>query len=296
MAYTLSNLLQDVFSKLGKLNVSLATGGSDTTIIDTKLIDLGADDEWKDGIAFVIRDSAGANGAPEGEFNRISGYKNATGVFTVDTAFTTASGSGDTYGYVNSELELQQAIMLANEGLQLLGDIPRIDTTTLDTANNQTEYAMAVAWKRRPFRVDIQGRTDDANDNRWVTAYNWEYIVAAPGSTGLIVFDMQHVSSRDIRVWYMDSHPLLNAYSDVVYEPIQPELAAHAAYLTTLRYMNGLRRGKDDYLREQLNKAEVELDRLMAKFTVEKPGVKPKYKFTNLRDEIVDRWKPVADI
>ena len=168
MAFTLSNMLQGVYKALGQLRVSTATGGSTTTIVDTKRVGTANDDDFRNGVAFVVRDAGGASAAPEGEFNRISAYVDSTGTFTVDTAYTAAPASGDTYAWANQQYPIYEMIQAMNDGLRLLGDVPLVDTTTLDTAAAQTEYAAAVAWKRRrPYRIDIQGRTGDADDNQW---------------------------------------------------------------------------------------------------------------------------------
>ena len=119
MAYYLSNLMQDAYRKMGMLNVSIATGGSDTTIVDSKLAAVGKDDAWKESVMFIVRDSSGV--APENEFNRISAYDAASGTFTVDTAFTAAVASGDTYAYTTPEIKLREMIELANASIQSLG-------------------------------------------------------------------------------------------------------------------------------------------------------------------------------
>ncbi|MBW8012501.1 MAG: hypothetical protein FVQ83_14895 [Chloroflexi bacterium] len=273
MAFNLSNLVQAIYTELGQLTASTATGGSTTTAVDSKLQGQYGDDDWKDGALFVIRDAAGAGAAPEGEFSRISAYDDdgSDGTFTIDS-LTAAIASGDTFGFVNAYYPLHSMIELVNAALRALGDIALVDTTTLDTESSKTEYAAAVAWKRRrPLAVDIQGKTGDGNDNRWVRVYDWDFVPAAPGSTGLIIFKSQPTSSRDIRVWYKDAHPRLSDYDDVVSETITPELAVAVGVERALRWQNSRAGGGDPFLLERWNDAKVELERAKTAFPVWTP-------------------------
>ena len=274
-------MLQGVYKALGQLRVSTATGGSTTTIVDTKRVGTANDDDFRNGVAFVVRDAGGASAAPEGEFNRISAYVDSTGTFTVDTAYTAAPASGDTYAWANQQYPIYEMIQAMNDGLRLLGDVPLVDTTTLDTAAAQTEYAAAVAWKRRrPYRIDIQGRTGDANDNQWLEvshgAGGWYWVPAAAGSTGLIVFDFQPPTSLDMRIWYADRHPVVNAYGDVINERIEPELAVLAGKMKALEWQVARTRGADQFVVQMLNDTKLEFDRRRLEEPIEKPRAKSK--------------------
>ena len=272
----LSDLLQDVYEDLGQLNVSEATGGTTLTIVDTVQTSQHSDDDWKEGVAFITRDAGGANAAPEGEFQRISGYKDSTGTFTVDTAFTDAPVDGDTYAFTDDYYPFRNMIELVNAGLRKLGDIALVDTTTLDSASNQTEYSQALVQKRMPpLYVDYQGRTEDANDNRWHRIYNPDVIPAAPGTTGLYILP-QIVNARDIRVVYLDIHPRLSIYSDPVSEYIHPDLAFAAVLERALSWQNTRLSGNNNFLRERLNDAKVELDRAKIMHPIWQPARRSK--------------------
>ena len=255
----LSNLLQAVYLELGQLQVSTATAGDTTFVTDSKMIGTGGkDDVWKNGAAFIIEDAAGAGAAPEGEYDLITAYDDSTGKFTA--GFTVAPASGDIYGIVSEYYPLYTMIELCNAGLRGLGDLTLIDTTTLDTASNKTEYAAATTWKRRPpQRIDFQGDTTDANDNRWIQVFAWEFIPAAPGTAGLIIFRDQFVADRGIRVWYYDKHPRLNTYADSVAEVIAPELAVATCVERALRWQNSRLGGGDDFLMQRWNDAKQDL-------------------------------------
>ena len=270
MAYDLQELLVDVYQDLGQLTVSTATGGSTTTIIDTKQIGEHGDDSWKDGAAFLVRDTGGA--APEGEMAFITDYTDSTGTFTsAASAWSASPASGDTFGFVNNFYPFHSMIEIANRALASLGEIPLVDTTTLDSATNQTEYTYAIAWKRSPpYRVDIQGRTNDANDNQWRRIRDWEYVPATAGSTALIVLP-QLPTTRDIRIWYRGIHPVLSAATSTLYEGFSQDLIIAVVTEAALRWQNSRLQGGDDFLLQRWNDAKDVLEDAMAKYKMWKP-------------------------
>jgi hypothetical protein len=295
MAFTLSEVLQAMYRYLGQFNVTTATGGSTTTFVDSKQVGLHRDNSWKDGACFVTRDAGGANAAPEGQFARCSTYVNTSGTFTVDTALTAAVASGDTFGFVSSYYPLYQMIQAVNDGLRNLGDMPLVDTTTLDTIAGDTEYAAAVAWKRaRPYRIDIQGRTGDSADNQWEETTDWEWVPAAAGSAGRIIFGHYPLGSRDIRVWYHDRHGVVNAYSDVINERLDPQLAVLAATQEALNWQNSRVQGADPFLLQLSNKCANELEMRLAKTPIQKPKRRPKLLIVGRDDKYLrdDRVRP----
>jgi len=266
------------------------TGGGTTSLIAGNMpTDFAADDDFNNGTAIVIRDSAGAAAAPEGEFNRISDFVASSGTFTVDTAFTAAVASGDMFGFTKPEFDLQTLRRLMNEALQDIGDMPLVDTTTLDSAAQQTEYTWSVAWKRRrPTRIDIQEWTGDANDNRWVQIYDWEPVPAAAGSTGLLIFSRQPITGRDIRVWYVDRHPVVHAFSDKINELIDPELVARSLIFQIRNYQLERDGGQNPAIMHKWNKAKNELLEIKAERPVWKPKRKSRLLVFDLQDQPSD--------
>lgn len=262
MAYLLWNLLADSFAALGRSEVSIATGGTTTTLVDSTFAGQGKDNDYLDGTVIILRDVAGTGAAPEGEFKRISSSTDSSGTLTFD-AMSAAPAAGDTYMRVDSYFTLQNMIKHANAGLRSLGELANVDTVTLDTVTEQTEYTMAVAWKRRePIRIDIQGKTTAANDNKWYPLDDWAYVPASPGSTGLIEFKHQPTANRDLRIWYYEDHPQLTGYNGAVAEVIHPSLAVAATVYEALRWQNARLAGSDKSLIQQLNDAKVEMDRM----------------------------------
>lgn len=281
MAYKLWELLRDAYTELGQLTTGLATGGSTTTIVDTTLVGTGKNDDWKDGAAIVLYDAGGASAAPEGEFKRVSAYVDSTGTLTLESAVSSAIGAGDLYGLVSAYYPLRQMVELTNLALRSLGDMPLVDTTTLDTASNQTEYACAVAWKRRPFRVDIQTNAD-SNDNRWQRTDGWEYIPAAAGTSGLIVFKSQPDDGYDIRVWYYDQHGRVALFSDVINEHISPILITAMLVEKALEWQNSRLGGTDEFLVMRWNDAKNASERARLIYPISKPASFAKSRFAGV--------------
>ena len=259
MAYTsgryhLSNLLQDTYERLGQISTYLATGGSTTTAVNAST---GITDTNLTGTLFVLETTD--NAAPEGEFQRLSAFATSTGTFTVDTAFTAVVGAGDFFRYATPLYPLDSMIQLVNSGLRSLGPLVYVDTTTLDTASNQTEYTAAVEWKYQPIRVDIQTLTGDANDNQWQIISNWRYVPAVGGTAGLIVFDHQPTAVRDLRIWYKEPHARVNTYEDKIHEAIHPDLATSACVERALRWLNGRTGYSDPGFVQAWNESKQEL-------------------------------------
>ena len=87
MSFSLSDCLQRVYTKLGMLNVEIASGGSVTTAVcSNKANDGDKDNLWKNGVLFVIRTTDAAS--PQGKFQRVSSYVASSGTFTIDTTVT----------------------------------------------------------------------------------------------------------------------------------------------------------------------------------------------------------------
>jgi hypothetical protein len=272
MAFTLTLALQGMYRALGQSNTALATDGSTTTVQDSALAGIGKDNDRKNGAIFIVRDAGGANAAPEGEFAGVSGSTAATLLYTLNSTLTAAVASGDRYMYVSGYYPLQEMIGQLNAALRSLGDVPLVDTTTLDTETAKREYTASVIWKRRPpYRIDIQGKTGDSDDNDWIENNAWEYVPAAAGSTGLIIFRDQPIAGRDIRVWYQDSHPEISAYSDKINEILTPDLVIKAAVVEALTWQNDRLSGSDRSIIQRLNDAQNRLAAARAMYPVWKP-------------------------
>ncbi|MHC4278382.1 MAG: hypothetical protein ACYSTI_13850, partial [Planctomycetota bacterium] len=112
--------------------------------------------------------------------------------------------------------------------------------------------------RQPPYQIDLQIITTDANDNKWRKVYDWYYVPAAAGSTGLIVFRDNLPISRDLRIWYKGPHPAVRAYSDVIYEGIHPEWLVAEVVYRALRWRVSRKQGLTEIESQIMNEANVE--------------------------------------
>lgn len=236
----LTHVLQQLYRRLnGK--VTLATGGSTTTAIDTKLsdelADSNEDDVYNGGTLIVIEDAGGLNAAPEGEFSRITDYVASTTTITCSPALTAAIASGDRILVAMTDFPLYDMIEVVNDALKNLGDIP-LTNSSITTAANQTEYTLPVALKgEQLLDVEMQGITTDSNDNQYMRLPNWKVVPAAPGTAGTLVLP-QLASGYLIRLTYAGKHPRVDAFDDYISEYFHPELVHAAVFAHALQWRN----------------------------------------------------------
>lgn len=280
--FTVTHALQEAYKKLGQLNISTATGGSSSTIVDTKQSGQHEDGDWGgaqdggDGWAVIIHSTDSA--APEGEFSGISNYVDNTGTFSLRSTLTTSVGAGDRYGFASDFYPHETMVEMLNSALQSLGDVPQTDTTTLDTAANKSEYAASLVWKRNPpYRIDFQTKLNDADDNLWqeISHGEWEYVPAVGGTTGLLI--LPHLpASRDIRVWYQGKHAYVSDFDDDIYEGFDPELVCLMTAEKALEWQNSRLQGGDPFLLQRLNDIRVQVAERDVGYTVWRPPTKAK--------------------
>jgi hypothetical protein len=257
MSFTLGELIEDVYAELGQLQVSTATGGTSTTLVDEKMKGSGSDKDWKDGTLLML-DADGE--APEGEFSTIAEYQDNNGTFTLRTGFSAAPEDGDCYGLVSAQYPVGVMLRLINHGLRTLGDIPLVDNTTLQTVSGQSEYPVEASWKRRPpYRIDLQVNIDETG-LRWQRIYDWEYIPSAAGEAGRIVFQQQLPDGRPLRVWYQGPHKPVKHFNDPIAEVIAPSLAVAACVEQGLRWQNSRLGGGDSFMLQRWNDAKRTLE------------------------------------
>lgn len=269
MPYLLTNLLQDIYTGLGQLRVATATAGSATTLVDAALAGLHRDDEWKGGAIFIAR-AGGA--APEGEFAGVSAFEASSGAFTLAAALGAPIAAGNRYSLASASYPLETMIELANAGLRALGDIPLVDDQTLITANGANSYAATIDWsRRRPLRIDFQAIPGLSAMDPWRTLHDWDFVPAAPGTPGLILFADALPAGRRLRVWYQSAHPALRAFDNPVAEAIPPELAVAAGVERALRWQHARLGGSDSQLAARWEQAQAELANARRNFPIWRP-------------------------
>ena len=258
MAFTLSNLLQNIYGDLGQTETFLATGGGTTSAIDTVKsgLDSPPDDNYcKEGTLFVVRDSGGASAAPEGEYSRISAYDSATQTYTVSV--TAAIASGDTIMVATSLFPLNEMIRVCNRTLQALGRI-RLWDESLTMAAGQHEYTLPIATKGYPFKVFVQTR-DDSDDHDWEAYSGWRVKPATSGSTETLVLN-EVTDGYLIGIEYEGVHPTLSVYSSVVNEYLDPEYVTSAATVEAMKWYLSASGGGSDFWQQRYNMAQSALD------------------------------------
>jgi hypothetical protein len=238
--YQLTRVLQNFYARVGG-KVTLATGGSTTTAIDTKLSaeleSENIDDIFNGGTLVVIEDAGGAAAAPEGEFSRITDYVASTTTLTFSPALTATVASGDRILIAPPDFPVYDMIEVIGRALRDLSEVPKYNTS-ITTADNQTEYTLPVAVKGgRILKVEIQGITTDANDNRWIEIPYWVEEYAAAGTAGVLRIK-QYTSGYNIRITYKKWHPRVTAFSDYIDEYYHPTLVDAAVFAHALQWRN----------------------------------------------------------
>lgn len=268
--------LKDGLSHIGLLTYGRATGGSATTVIDTNRPEEDEPEDFEDGTLIVLRDSAGAGAAPEGEFSRIVSYAPGTNTFTVADTLTAAVASGDRYGVTSNIVHHDEILEMANDALRQLGDVPFMDTS-ITTAASQTEYTLPVALKEyAPRRISVQGITTDANDNRWIDIDNWDYTFTNAGSTALLILP-QLPQDRTVRVMYLGQHPAVNAFSDDISEYIHPVLFRASFVERLANRLVGTTQHSVPSTRIGYDKAIEEFEKALTKYPINKPSKHSRY-------------------
>lgn len=269
MAYLLTNLLQELAISLGQTETFKATGGSTTTIINTKIAERADQPEENyaiDYFAFIARDAGGANAAPEGEFQRVQSYDSGSNTFTVDTAFTVAPASGDDVMMVTNQFPVRDIISVVNAVLRRL--FVTLPDVTLTTISGQYVYTLPVTSKYSVRKVEVQTIAGD-NDS-YVERNDFEIIPASEGSTGSIRFINSLDAGMTVRIFYEGPQAFLWSYSAVLSETIPPTLILAECKVAVCEWFNNRSAGADDSWKQRENMARSELDDLRRRLSVKK--------------------------
>lgn len=270
--YQLTHLLQDAWYRMGQLKRWKATGGTQTTVVNTTWA--GVEEQiFEDddpaliyGTLVVLKDTAGA--APEGEMALITDYDSSSQTLTMDS-LSAAVASGDRIGIASPLFPFEDMIELANIALRKLGDIDIVDTS-LSIVANQTEYTLPTAFNKRPVRVRRQ-TSQTASNNQWELVQGWDVIPATAGSQWTLV--VPHLSQGySLEVMYRDAHPELTAFDSYILDAIAPELAVCAVVAEAFQWYNNQLGGSNEYFLQRENKAIQDLESAMVRhFTPKTP-------------------------
>jgi|10_taG_2_1085330.scaffolds.fasta_scaffold00110_37 hypothetical protein len=237
MAYTLFEATYRIAKRLGQLSEGKATGGTTTTLIDTARRD-EIDDAWNDGTVWIIRDSAGAGAAPQGEWSEITDFAQSTNTVTLLETLTAAIAAGDRYAIAKKRYDLQELIEKANDTLGSLA-IPSTDITSLTISSSTSEYDIPAAARRELKAVYVANRSN-VNDSLWEAVPNWKQT----GPTRLFV-PKDYPSGRRIRLDYMAPHSALTEPTDTIDEQVHIDIVVWGAVAAAL-FERVQRRGTRD--------------------------------------------------
>jgi hypothetical protein len=175
---------------------------------------------------WLIYDAGGAGAAPQGQYAIVSASDQSDSTATFRSALTAAVAAGDRYAICRKIADkpwLHVIIQKINTALQDLDRIPWTDTTSLTTANNQTEYTLPIAANMDLREVWIQAINTDANDNQWVEIRNWDMSKADPGNADTLILPYQYASGYALKLVYHARHPDLYVYSSPLSENVPVE-------------------------------------------------------------------------
>lgn len=224
---TMFDATLELASELGVLRTSTATGGTATTLIDTKRTE--SDDAYNGGTIWLITDAGGASAAPEGEWARVSDFVNSTGTFTM-AAMTAAPANEDEYGCATGDFSLDMLISAINKELKKYTKT-RYDRTSLDIESDQSEYTLP-SGIRGDNLINVYEETDTDTDDSNPVPLNFWVQEADTGSQHTLVIDTTNVTAgNDITLEYEERLTSVYSASDVIDDvvPLARILPAAAA-------------------------------------------------------------------
>lgn len=256
MTKNLFDLTYELATELGIIYESTVTSSSATIAVTDNVMRTEVDDYWNQGTFWLTWDAAGAGAAPQGEYRVVSDFDNGTSTITLDAVLSAQAASTDRYAIGHKIFPLGDLIMNVNRAIRDVGPIPTVDTTTIDTAAAQTEYTPPVAANTDLLEVCIQTKLSDADDNKWIKAYNWHLQRTAVGTADTLVFDQQPLYPRDVKLVYLAPHDKLAASTDKLSESIRWERVIYRAALHTLNHYRMKTRSDDKWLLDTISDYE----------------------------------------
>jgi hypothetical protein len=254
MADLLYDIAMAVYDELGALKGGTATGGSTTTVIDSALG--GTDDDRIGGIVMVVKDSAGAGGAPESEFGKVTDYTTSTGTITLAPALSVAAASGDQYAVTNNDYPFEDMLRIINRTLRWLGPLPAWDDTSLDTAAGTLEYTLPAVAKE-----DLRQVWLGYSDGSWMEVSNWRVEPhGTAGTQATLIFRNQPDTGCNIGLLYLTDHTKLWLDSDKLLEYVPINRIVPEVALRVLRWKMGQQSGSDDLMIAHMNYLEREVE------------------------------------
>ena len=220
----LSDVVQQVVAELGFGVTGVATGGSTTTLIDTKLLDRYSENYFDEGTLLVVYDAGGASAAPQGEWGVVSNFNNQNNTVTINAALTTAIAAGDVYVLASARFQLYEIIDAVNRATKETGDVETVNSSNTVVAA-QLEYTLPAATTT-VTKVEYNTIVGDANWLGLEEITGWEVRKAASGSAGTLVLPYLPPVGRTLYITYTGKHPARFTAAGVIDDRI--DLAALA--------------------------------------------------------------------
>ena len=235
MTYNMFDLSYLVARELNVIEEGTATGGSATTLIDTVYRDED-DDFWNGGTLWVVYDAGGSAAAPEGEWARITNHVSSTKTLTI-TALTAGIAASDLYAVSDDEFPRGTIVSQVNRSLADMGRIVYTDTTTITTADDQTEYTLPTGLAGGDLKqVWLQNDDDDADDNLWTEIFNWSIQVTATGTAEEMILEYQYASGYALKLVYIAPHPEMYTSASKLSETVPLNNIVYPTVLNLLRW------------------------------------------------------------
>jgi hypothetical protein len=269
MTDTLFDVVYNAAAALGIVSVdTTATGGSTTTIVDTKRTE--ADDTWNAGTAFAV---------DQMDFRRITDYALSGTLITVSPAWGSAIANGDRYALAKKRYPMDTMVQMVNRALQEMGTLLVTDTASVVTVGDQAEYDLPVEVSYDLRQVWVQGDTDNALNNRWVMLHNWEVQQGDIGLGNTLVLSQRWDAGRALKLVYTGKHPNVFAPSDEISESIYLDRVVATTVVNCLNWR--YQKTNDATVLQQLNTAKQAQAEANARYPIRLPRRTPKLLIMN---------------
>lgn len=182
---------------------STATGGSATTLVDTKRTE--RDTMWNGGTLMIKTIYNGGVSFAGDKIRVVNDYDYATKTFTFDTIPIPISGAGTTYAAIGPDYPFTEILRGINQALLRINSVIRYDETTM-VVDGQTVYDLPAGVSDDVRRVEVD-TYETAPYYTW-RHYYWNVI------NRKLVFDEGSEPDGDYRIRLYYNDPIDNLVND----------------------------------------------------------------------------------
>lgn len=211
---------REAVAQIFGLHTAAATGGSTTTVVDSKLSRFA--DDYFNGLQVYIKAAGGA--APAGETAWVTDFVSSTGTLTISPALTAAVESGDTYQiyFRVTKDDIDEVLNTACAGYEV--------ATSLTPKDNSLDYYITAAplLLRRGQIIGVWARVNNDVQNRPQQVLGW-HLEEAEGQLVLRMPWTMNTSDALWLVYYAAEHTV--AETDTMNLPVALVRARCAVHL-----------------------------------------------------------------